>query len=188
MSLTINDLESIAKNIANSKWIESSRFEILKKKVLEILEINKVKFVYWEKKINSLHQLSTNFCQYINKDIESPLIKELEFDFKKEVALILKAENIEELWSLLSKINNLESWNPTLLMAIWRKSKRENDVMNKYQDLYNDDEKKKILSIYQWIKTNIRSEDWKKIDWYSVIKKLNEEWYEKLANKFTTQN
>lgn len=185
MSLNIYDLDKIACETAWEKWIDYSVFEKTRNGILNHLDKKNLAFVHWTKYINSLQQLSTNFCQHINEEFsEDEVVKKLWFGFKRKVALILWKDRIISLWDYLRKISNLESWKPTTIEAIWRNKSRENDINNIYQEFFNEEEKRELLAIYTWIKAHIRRNDWKTIDWDAIIESLKNEWYDDVANKF----
>jgi len=185
MDLNIYDLQKIWKEVANDHQIDEKEFDSTKNKIISYLEDKKLEFANWTKSISSLQQLSTNFCQHVNEWFgENLIVTELEYDFKKRVSFILWNKRMTILWEKLSKIESLDYWTPTTIESIWRKKQRQNDVNNKYQEYFDDIEKREILAIYTWIKKQIRTNDGTSIDWESVIKELDKLGYKDIASKF----
>lgn len=185
MELNIHDLDNIWREVAENNWLSKSDYDEIRDDIIRYLQEKNIVFWKWTKCINSLQQLSTNFCQHVNEGFsENENISKLEFEFKRKVSLLLWADRIISLWEILSKIQDLDYWSPTTLEAIWRTKQRPNDVNNRYQNYVTPSEKREIMAIYTWIKKQIRTNDWKSIDWDSIIENLKIQWFEEIAIKF----
>ncbi|MDD2907220.1 MAG: hypothetical protein PHH98_01130 [Candidatus Gracilibacteria bacterium] len=185
MSLNIYDLDKIALEASDEAGIDYTLFEDTRNKIISHLEGKNIKFVDGTKYIESLQQLSTNFCQHVNEEFsEDEVVKELTHSFKRKVSLILGKDRIINLGKNLSKINELNSWNPTTLEAIGRTKLRPNDVVNKFSEYFTEEEKRELLAIYTWIKKQIRTDDGVNVDWDTIIKALKDEGFTDIANKF----